>query len=56
MDYKIYPALPQSGESNVLYLISGNDRYEEYIYANNTFVKIGDTSIYVTTQVLFSMC
>jgi len=43
-----------------LYLIgpsgSGNDKYEEYVYANNAFVKIGDTSIdlsgYVTTQAL----
>ena len=58
--YEIYPALPQSGESNVLYLIgptgSGNDRYEEYVYANDDFQKIGDTSIdlsgYVTTQAL----
>lgn len=34
---------------NILYLIgptgSGSDRYEEYVYANNSFVKIGDTSI-----------
>jgi len=58
--YEIYPALPQSGESNVLYLIgptgSGSDRYEEYVYSNNTFTKIGDTSIdlsgYVTTSAL----
>lgn len=49
-----------SPESNVLYLIgptgSGSDKYEEYVYANNTWTKIGDTSIdlsgYVTTQAL----
>lgn len=60
--YEIYTELPQSGESNVLYLIgpagSGKDRYEEYVYANNSFTKIGDTSIdlsnYVTTQALTS--
>lgn len=38
-----------SPASNVLYLIgptgSGADKYEEYVYANNTWVKIGDTSI-----------
>ena len=58
--YEIYASLPQSGESNVLYLIgptgSGSDRYEEYVYANNAFTKIGDTSIdlsgYVTTSAL----
>ena len=58
--YEIYPTLPASGESNVLYLIgptgSGSDKYEEYVYANNTFTKIGDTSIdlsgYVTTSAL----
>ena len=33
----------------MLYLIgptgSGSDKYEEYVYANNTWTKIGDTSI-----------
>lgn len=58
--YEIYVALPQTGESNVLYLIgptgSGSDKYEEYVYSNNAFTKIGDTSIdlsgYVTTSAL----
>ena len=58
--YEIYASLPASGESNVLYLIgptgSGTDKYEEYVYASGSFVKIGDTSIslagYVTTQEL----
>jgi hypothetical protein len=58
--YEIYATLPQTGESNVLYLIgptgSGSDKYEEYVYSNNTFTKIGDTSIdlsgYVTTSAL----
>lgn len=58
--YEIYQALPASGANNVLYLIgpsgSGGDRYEEYVYANNTFTKIGDTSIdlsgYVTIEEL----
>ena len=44
----------------MLYLIgptgTGADKYEEYVYANNTWAKIGDTSIdlsgYVTTQAL----
>lgn len=58
--YEIYPTLPATGESNVLYLIgptgTGVDKYEEYVYASGSFVKIGDTSIdlsgYVTTQAL----
>lgn len=58
--YEIYASLPASGESNVLYLIgptgSGTDKYEEYVYASGSFVKIGDTGIslagYVTTQEL----
>ena len=46
-------------KSSVLYLIgpatiSGSDKYEEYVYSNNQFIKIGDTSIdlsgYVTTS------
>lgn len=58
--YEVYPTLPQTGASNVLYLIgptgSGSDKYEEYVYANNDWAKIGDTSIdlsgYVTTEAL----
>ena len=56
--YEVYDVLPARGESNVLYLIgpigSGNDRYEEYVYADGDFVKIGDTSVnlpgHVTNQ------
>lgn len=60
--YEIYASLADvsSPASNVLYLIgptgTGSDRYEEYVYANGAFTKIGDTSIdlsgYVTTQAL----
>lgn len=58
--YEVYPTLPQTGASNVLYLIgpigAGADKYEEYVYANNDWMKIGDTSIdlsgYVTTEAL----
>lgn len=58
--YEVYPTLPQTGASNVLYLIgpigAGADKYEEYVYANNDWTKIGDTSIdlsgYVTTEAL----
>lgn len=58
--YEVYATLPQTGASNVLYLIgptgTGTDKYEEYVYANNDWTKIGDTSIdlsgYVTTQAL----
>ena len=58
--YEIYATLPASGENNVLYLIgpigTGSDKYEEYVYANNTWTKIGDTSIdlsgYATIGVL----
>jgi hypothetical protein len=60
--YEIYASTSAvtSPASNVLYLIgptgSGADKYEEYVYTNSAFVKIGDTSIdlsgYVTTQAL----
>ena len=60
--YEIYPSTSAvtNPQGNVLYLIgptgTGDDKYEEYVYANNTWVKIGDTSIdlsgYVTTQAL----
>ena len=49
--YEIYPSLASitNPASNVLYLIgptgTGSDKYEEYVYANSTFTKIGDTTI-----------
>lgn len=60
--YEIYASTSAvtSPANNVLYLIgptgTGADKYEEYVYSNNAFVKIGDTSIdlsgYVTTSAL----
>ena len=49
--YEIYASLGDitHPSASVLYLIgptgSGADKYEEYVYSNSTFVKIGDTSI-----------
>ena len=49
--FEIYPSLGDitTPSSNVLYLIgpsgSGADKYEEYVYANGEFTKIGETSI-----------
>ena len=60
--YEVYASLEDITDpaGNVLYLIgptgSGADKYEEYVYSNSTFVKIGDTSIdlsgYVTITAL----
>ena len=52
--YEIYASTSAvtNPQGNVLYLIgptgSGADKYEEYVYANNTWTKIGDTSIDVS--------
>jgi len=51
--FEVYASLSDitNPSSNVFYLIgpdstvTGGDQYEEYVYANNQFVKIGDTSI-----------
>lgn len=56
--YEVYMSLPQTGKGNTLYYIgpkgSGADRYEEYIFNEGAFVKIGETSVdlsgYVTSQ------
>ena len=60
--YEIYADITgvTDPQSNVLYLIgpkgTGSDQYEEYVYANSTFTKIGDTTIdlsdYATTSAL----
>ena len=57
--YEVYASTSavDDPQENVLYLIGptgdGADKYEEYVYSNSTWVKIGDTSIdlsgYVTT-------
>lgn len=58
--YEVYTTLPATGASNVLYLIgpqsvSGSDKYEEYVWANNAWVKIGDTSIDLSNYVTVTM-
>lgn len=59
--FEVVATLPVSDiKTNVIYLLgpigSGADRYEEYIYSNNAWVKIGETSIdlsnYVTVNTL----
>lgn len=53
--------LPTTGESTKLYLVPNNsgevtDTYDEYIWVNNAYEKVGNTSIdlsnYVTTSAL----
>ena len=45
----IVQELPSTGDSNVIYFVpktgSGNDTYNEYIYINNSWEKIGDTDV-----------
>lgn len=59
--YEIVQELPQTGANNILYLVPKSESqtqnvYDEYVYANNTWEKIGDTEIdlsgYVTTTQL----
>lgn len=59
--YEIVQELPQTGANNIMYLVPKSDEqtsnyYDEYVYANNNWEKIGDTEIdlsgYVTTDTL----
>ena len=47
ISYEIVQALPQTGEPGVIYLVSnsgsGTNVYDEYIYTNGAFEKIGST-------------
>ena len=49
IDFEIVQSLPQTGEAGVIYLIAHahgtGDSYDEYIYVNNAFEKIGNTDI-----------
>lgn len=57
--FEVVQSLPtQDIKTNVIYLVgptgSGADRYEEYIYSNNTWVKIGETSVDLSNYVTVS--
>ena len=49
IDFKVVDSLPQTGDKATIYLISDNkgenDAYDEYIYVNDRFEKIGTTSV-----------
>lgn len=49
IEYSIVTELPATGETGVIYLISNNGSnpniYDEYIWVNNTFEKIGTTAV-----------
>lgn len=54
--FEIVATLPTSDiKTNVIYLLwptwTGADKYEEYVYASSTWVKIGDTSVDLTNYV-----
>lgn len=58
IDFQIVDALPQSGTKGVIYLVDnagGNtNSYDEYIYVNGKFEKIGTTDIDLSGYVLKS--
>lgn len=49
ISYEIVQALPQTGSAGVIYLLSnsgtGTNIYDEYIYTNGAFEKIGSTDV-----------
>lgn len=63
VEFRIVSALPQTGEANVIYLVSHtaktDDIYDEYIYVDNKWEKIGTTDIdlsgYVRTSDLVAI-
>ena len=58
VSYEVVESLPETGESNVIYLLQtagqGTDTYQQWIWTNNEWVCIGDTSVdlsnYATLQ------
>ena len=49
ISYSVVTSLPATGEAGVIYLISNSGTspniYDEYIYVNNNFEKIGTTAV-----------
>lgn len=56
--YEIVQSLPASGDPGVIYLLSNSGTspnvYDEYIYVNNGFEKIGTTDVDLTNYMQFS--
>lgn len=58
--YEIVSTLPQTGANNILYLVpktttETQNVYDEYVYANNGWEKIGDTQIDLSDYVTITM-
>ena len=56
VSFLVVQELPTTGESNIIYLVpkstaQTNNYYDEYIYTNNAWEKIGDTEIDLTNYV-----
>ena len=49
IEFSVVTSLPTTGSKGVIYLVShshgSGDSYDEYIWVNNTFEKIGNTDI-----------
>ena len=56
--YEVVQSLPQSGSAGVIYLLSNSGSspnvYDEYIWVNNGFEKIGTTDVDLTNYMQFS--
>lgn len=52
LDFQLVESLPETGEKAVIYLVANDkgehDAYDEYIYVNGSFEKIGTTAIDLT--------
>lgn len=63
LEFSVVEELPSSGEKSIIYLVSNskaeNDAYDEYIFVNGKFEKIGTTSVdlsdYVKTSDITSI-
>lgn len=49
--FSIVQTLPATGENGVIYLVPNGQVYDEYIYVNNTFEKLGSTDVDLSSYV-----
>ena len=58
ISYEIVQTLPQTGEAGVIYLVANSGTapnvYDEYIWINNAFEKIGTTAVDLSNYMQFS--
>lgn len=51
-EFQVVAVLPATGASNIIYLLDNGDGYDQYIYTNGSWVKIGTTTVTISESAI----